>query len=137
MTESLDSEQHRKWALLYDQIRAVLQQYGEEDDAGEEKDYLLVDDNLGLYRHSIETDKLELVQPVVIKSLQKLLTGYPNWEIVIALGDFSGLIIGDEEIIDGLRRENLPKELQAVAYEGSRSLESRFGDVIYSGSGPF
>jgi hypothetical protein len=90
----------REWAFLCDQIRAVLQQYGEEDEAGEPKDYLLVDDNLGLYRHRIETDKLELVQPVIVKFLQKLLIGYPNWEIVIALGDFGGLIIRGDEIID-------------------------------------
>lgn len=74
------------------------------------------------YRHRIETGKLELVQPVVVKSLQKLLIGYPNWEIVVVLGDFGGLVIRDEEIIDGLRRENLPKEFQTVdasAWDGS------------------
>jgi len=54
----------------------VLQQYGEADDGTEEKDYLLVDDNWGWYRHRIETNKLELVQPAVVKSLRKLLIGF-------------------------------------------------------------
>ena len=138
MASELDAEQEREWALLYGQIKAVLQQYGEEDDGGEEKDYLLLDDNLGLYRHRIETGKLELVQPVVVKSLQKLLIGYPNWEIVVALGrSFGGLVIRDDEIMDGLRRENLPKEFQTIEYEGSRPQGSKFGDIMYSGSGPF
>jgi hypothetical protein len=78
------------------------------------------------------------VQPVVVKSLQKLLTRYPNWEIVIALGrEFGGLVIRDDEIMDGLRRENLPEEFKMTEYEGSRLQGSRFGDIMYSGSGPF
>ena len=137
MTDDVDAEQDREWALLYGRIKALLQQYGEADEGGEEKDYLLVDDNLGLYRHRIETDKPELAQPSLVKSLQQVLAGYPNWEIVIALGEFGGLVIRDDEIMDGLRRESLPKQFQTVEYEGSRPLGSRFGDIMYSGSGPF
>jgi hypothetical protein len=92
---------------------------------------------LGWYKHTIETNKLELVQPAVVMLLQKLQIGYPNWEIVVALGSFGGLVIRDEEIIDDLRRENLPKEFQTIEYEGSRPQGSRFGDIMYSGSGPF
>jgi hypothetical protein len=137
VTSELDAEQCREWATLYDQIKSVLQQYGQENDSAEEKDYLLVDDNLGWYKHRIESNKLELAQPVVVKALQKLLIGYPNWEIVVALGSFGGLVIRDNEIMDGLRRENLPKEFQTIEYEGSRPQGSRFGDIMYSGSGPF
>jgi hypothetical protein len=138
MTSELRAEQCREWAILYDQIKSVLQQYGQENDDGTgEKDYLLVDDNLGWYKHRIESNKLELVQPVVVKSLQKLLVGYPNWEIIVALGNFGGLVIRDDEIMDGLRRENLPKEFQTIEYEGSRPQGSRFGDIMYSGSGSF
>ena len=137
MTSELHAQQEREWAILYDQIKSVLQQYGEADDGTEEKDYLLVGDNLGWYKHTIETNKLELVQPAVVKSLRELLIGYPNWEIVVALGSFGGLVIRDDEIIDGLRRENLPKEFQTIEYEGSRPQGSRFGDIMYSGSGPF
>jgi hypothetical protein len=69
-----------------------------------------VGDNLGLYRQKIETNKLQFVQPIVVKSLQKLLIGYPNWEIVVALGrEFGGLVLRDDEIMDGLHREIFPR----------------------------
>jgi hypothetical protein len=98
----------------------------------------LVGDNLGLYRQRIETNKLHFVQPIVVKSLQKLLIGYPNWEIVVGLGrEIGGLVIRNDEIVDGLRRENLPEEFKMLEYEGSRPQGSKFGDVVYSGSGPF
>jgi len=138
MTSELYAEQCREWAILYDQIKSVLQQYGQENDGTEEKDYLLVDGNLGWYKHRIEANKLEVVEPVVVQSLHKLLIGYPNWEIVVALGRrCGGLVIRDDEIMDGLLRENLPKEFQTIEYEGSRPQGSRFGDIMYSGSGPF
>ena len=73
MTSELHAQQEWEWATLYDRIKSVLQQYGEADDGTEEKDYLLMDDNLGWYKHTIETNKLELMQPVVVKSLRKLL----------------------------------------------------------------
>jgi hypothetical protein len=130
MASELDAEQEREWAILYDQIKSVLQQYGQENDGTEEKDYLLVDDNLGWYKHRIEANKLELAQPVVVKSLQKLLIEYPNWEIIVAPGrSFGGLVVRNDEIMDGLRRENLPKEFQTIEYEGSRPQGSRFGDI--------
>jgi hypothetical protein len=81
---------------------------------------------------------LQFVQPIVAKSLQKLLIGYPNLKIVVALGrGFGGLVIRNDEIMDGLRREYLPEEFKILEYKGSRPQESKFGDVIYSGSGPF
>ena len=140
MVAKLMEEQEREWLSLYSQIRALLQQYGKEDDGTDEKDYLLVDDNLGLWQHRIETSNLEIVKPVVVKSLQKLLNGYPNWEIAITIGSSVKekawpamcLIIGDNEIIDGLQREYFPEEFKTIVYEGSRPLGSRFGDVIYS-----
>jgi hypothetical protein len=132
MAGELRAQQDREWAIRYDQIKSVLLQHGEADDGAEQKDFLLVDDNLGLYRHRVETNKLQLVQPVVVKSLQKLLMGYPNWEIVVALGrEFGGLVIHDDEIIDGLRRENLPEEFKMIEYGGSRPQGSRFGDIMY------
>ena len=140
MVANLIDEQEREWLSLYSQIRALLQQYGKEDDGTDEKDYLLVDDNLGLWQHRIETSNLEIVKPVVVKSLQRLLNGYPNWEIAITIGSSVKekawpsmcLIIGDNEVIDGLQREYFPEEFKTIEYEGSRPLGSRFGDVIYS-----
>jgi len=76
----------------------------------------------------------------VIKSLQTLLSTYPNWEIVIAVGSPEkknwppmGLVIRDDEIIDGLQRQYFSNEFQNLEYEGSRPQGSQFGDVIYSG----
>ena len=71
MVANLIEEQGREWLALYSQIRALLQQFGKEDDSSGEKDYLLVSDNLGLWQHRIETSNLAMVKPVVIKSLQK------------------------------------------------------------------
>jgi hypothetical protein len=141
MTLDVRDQQRREWAVLYEQIREVLRRFGEEDDHPEQKDYLLVDDNLGLFQHRLETSNLEMVRPVVIKSLQKVLAGYPSWEIFIAVSgpekDVSRpgmcVVIRDDEIIDGLQREHLPKEFETIAYEGSRPMGSQFGDVIYSG----
>jgi hypothetical protein len=137
MTCDPRAQQDKEWIALHGAIKEALQQFGEADDGGEQKDYLLVGDNLGLWHHRIETSNLKMLQPMAIKLLQKLLTGYPNWEILIALGDYGGLIIRDDEIIDCLRREALPKEFQTIEYEGSRRQGSRFGDIIYSASKPF
>ncbi len=84
MAIDLEVEQKREWTALYDQIQEVLAPFGEPDDE-EEKGYLLVGDNLGSFEHRIETNNLEIVKPVAIKALQKLLAGYPNWEIMIAV----------------------------------------------------
>ena len=35
------------------------------------------------------------------------------------------------------QRQYLPAERRTIEYEGSRPLGSKFGDVIYSGPGPF
>jgi hypothetical protein len=145
MSVDLQAEQYREWSLLYDAIRETLQRFGEEDDGGERRDYLLVDDNLGLWQHKIETSNLEMVRPVVVKLLRQLLIGYPNWEIVIAVGNpgkekiwpAMGLVIRDDEIIDGLQRQYFPQEFQTIEYEGSRPQGSRFGDIMYSDPGPF
>lgn len=137
MTDDVRAQQRREWTLLYDAIGAILRQFGKEDDGGEWKDYLLVEDNLGLWQHRIETSNPEMVRPTVVKLLQKSLIGYPNWEIVIAASRLGGVVIRDDEIIDGLRRENLPKEFQTIEYEGSRPQGSRFGDIIYSGCKSF
>jgi hypothetical protein len=90
----------------------VLQEFGRDDSRN--GDYFLVSENLGLHEHRIETDKRELVQPVVVKSLHRTLIGYPNWETVIVRAGHGIVIIRDDEIIDGLRRENLPKEFQTI-----------------------
>jgi hypothetical protein len=141
MTVDPKAEHDREWHLLYDQIREVLQQVGVEWDSRQKKgDYLLVDDNMGWSQHKIEFHNLNLLQATVIKSLQRLLATYPDWEIVIAIDipgkenewPSMGLVVRHEEIVDGLKREYFPSEFQNIQYEGSRPMGSRFSDVMYS-----
>jgi hypothetical protein len=95
---------------------------------------------MGWYQHKIELQNLALLKPAVIKSLQRLLATYPDWEIVIAIDipgkenewPSMGLVVRDEEIVDGLKREYFPNEFQNIQYEGSRPMGSRFSDVMYS-----
>ena len=141
MTVDLKAEQDREWRRLYDQIGEVLQQVGEEWNSRQNKgDYLLVDDNMGWSQHKIELQNLALLKPAVIKSLQRLLATHPDWEIVIAVDvpgkenewPSMGLVVRDQEIVDGLKREYFPSEFQDIQYEGSRPMGSRFSDVMYS-----
>jgi hypothetical protein len=141
----LMEEQRREWRALYEQIRAVLQQYGEEDDCPRRKDYLLVSENLGVWQHRIELSQLAMLRPVVIKTLQKLLVSYPNWEIAVVVGSPNaednwpsmGLLISEDEIMDGLQRQYFPPEYQSIEYEGSRPQGSRFRDILFTNPGPF
>jgi hypothetical protein len=74
-------------------------------------DYWLVDEDLGSYRQKLEVQNLNLLHPRIIKSLQSLLDGYPDWEIMFRVDvrgkenvwPAMGLIIHDHEIIDDLR----------------------------------
>src|SRR5437867_1656969 len=118
MNSQVLAEQHREWTALYDKIQELLRPLGEEDDTEVQgdsyvyvrRDYLLVDDNWGSYQHKIETSNIEFMRPALVKSLQKLLVEYPNWEITLTLcasedktRPAMGLVILDDEIIDGLR----------------------------------
>ena len=122
-----DDEQWRIWDSLYEQIQAILNRFGVEDHLGR-ADYLLVDDNYGWQQHNIEIYKLRMLDPELVKELKALLRQAPDWQIVIVVDipgteqtwPRMGLIIRDHEIIDGLQREYLPPEFQALAYEGSR-----------------
>jgi hypothetical protein len=145
MTSDPRKQQRREWVYLYDRIREVLRRFGEEDDYPGRKDYWLVNENWGLWQHRIETSNLEMVRPVVVKSLQKLLQGYSNWEISIAVTSpeaddawpTMGLVISEDEIVDGLQRQYFPEQFRTIAYEGSRPQGSRFHDIIYLGLKPF
>jgi hypothetical protein len=117
------TEQERTWGLLYDQISHVLHQFGTEDHFGH-ADYLLVDDNYGWKRHTIEIHKLHMLRPAVVHSLQPLLQGLLGWEVVIAVdmpgteGKWPpmGVIIRSDAIVDKLQRQHLPAEFQNIRY---------------------
>jgi hypothetical protein len=78
------SNPEQAWGELYDGIRGVLQGFGIENPYGKE-DYLVVDDNFGWFRHTVEIHKLKMLQPGIVAKLRALLERYPNWEIVIAV----------------------------------------------------
>ena len=126
MSESSEF-QAAAWTILYDQIKALLRNYGVEDHFGKD-DYLIVDDNLGYKWHTIEIHRLHMLRCNVVKALQALLRQFPDWELIVAVDipgtegvwPPMGLTIRSNEIIDGLQRRFFPKEFQNIQYEGSR-----------------
>ena len=115
-------------SLYHAESTLLLRAFKERGTLSGRGDYWLVDDDLGLYVHKLEVQNLKLLQPHIIKSLQALLYGYPNWEIMFrvdVIGKESewpamGLIIHDDGIIDDLKREFLPEEFRHLVYEGTK-----------------
>jgi hypothetical protein len=113
--------------ILHDRIAETLDRFGKIDACGR-GDYWLVDEDLGLYRQKLEVQNLSLLEPHIIKSLQALLAGYPDWEIMFRIAVLGkedvwpamGVIIHDDEIIDDLQREYLPEAFRGIVYEGSK-----------------
>jgi hypothetical protein len=129
MREHDEAKREADWKILHDRIAYTLDRYGKMDAFGK-GDYWLVDEDLGLYRQKLEVQNLDFLQPHIIKSLQTLLDGYPDWEIMFRIAVVGkenewpamGLIIHDDGIIDDLQREYLPVEFRGVVYEGSKRL---------------
>jgi hypothetical protein len=133
-------EQAREWDLLHDRIDDLFRRHGASqinghgNIPGELADYHLENRNSDLYRQKVTVHKPEWVRPEIIKSLQNLLIEYPKWEIIVLLEIVGGrVVIRDDEVLDGLRRDRLPDRCEAMIYDGSRALGSRFGDIMYSG----
>jgi hypothetical protein len=116
-------EQGRVWKILYDRIAGLMQQYGTEDHFGK-GDYLIDLDNYGWHLHRIEVHRLHMMQPNIVKELQRLLADFTGWEIVIAVdvpgteGHWPpmGIVIQENAVIDKLQRPYLPKEFQEIRY---------------------
>ena len=123
MTTDELTQQDREWLILHDRITETLQPFGEKNAFGR-GDYWLLDDNLGLYRMELEVQNLKLLMPHIIKSLQALLTKYPDWDITVRVDvpgtenswPGMGLIISHDKIVDELRREYLPPEFRSFTY---------------------
>lgn len=90
-----------------------------------EGDYWLLDENWRQYLHRIEIQNLNLLVPSVVKGLQSLLSGYPDWEIAMAVDvpgtetrwPGMGLVISRDGIVDELQREFLPKPIGDFRYQ--------------------
>jgi hypothetical protein len=136
MAEDIRDRLDREWEVLFVKIEEALRPFGEHWDLESEKgDYWLVDDNWGNFQHRLELQNLALLKPVVIAALQKVLEGYPDWQIAVSPEPPTenpwpgmGLLIRENEIIDDLEREYLPKEYQNLTYAGARRPRSIFGD---------
>jgi len=119
--------QEREWGELYDRISALLQQFGRVNPL-RKGDYWLVNENWGIHQHKLEIQNLRLIGTDVIKSLQKILGKFPDWEIIVAvdipgkeeLWPSMGLTIRQEEIVDGLQRQYLPDAYQQIVYDTAR-----------------
>jgi hypothetical protein len=117
---------NREWKELYDRLKLTLCNYGEDDiDGG---DYYLVDEQFEGYTHQVEFHKLHMLRPEIVRALQSLLAGYPDWEIElsvrvpeqsIVIDPGNALTLHDDEIIDALDRALLPEEYR-FEYQGSR-----------------
>ena len=127
MTSAEDTAQEKVWAALYDRISAVLSRFGTEDHYGG-GDYLVVDDNYGHRRHTIEIHKLRMLDPTLVRMLRALLAELPDWEVVIAVDvpgtekswPRMGVVIRKNEVVDGLQRGHFPPEFQKIEFEESR-----------------
>ena len=112
----------------------LLKQHGKPDYEGgfEIADFLLVQDNWGGPLHPVEIHSLHLLQPAIVKSLQRLLVEFPEWEIVVRVDvpgkedawPAMGLTIYADSICDALKREYLPADYQSLAYEGAVPFEA-------------
>ena len=140
MREHTEERLEREWNELYQRLKGILQSYGE--DAMDGGDYFLVDENFGRYTHQVEMHKLHMLRPEIVKAIQAVLVGHPDWEIEISVyvpeeeiivDPGEGLTLHDDEIIDALDRTLLPKEYQDLVYEGSRP-PNKPGDVILPGA---
>src|SRR5258707_1249924 len=117
MSTAEEAAQQRDWQVLHDAITATLDRFGRKDAFGK-GDYWLLDDNWGRLSQQLEFQNLELFKPQIIKVLQDLLAGYPDWYITIRVAvpgkekiwPGMGLIIYSDEVIDELRRDFLPVE---------------------------
>lgn len=131
----MSDKQGCEWLRLYRRIKTVLKPYGKADyvtdDGLQVADYYLVQDNWGGPLHQVEIHNLRLLQPTVVKSLQGLLRGFPEWEIVVRVDvpgtedtwPGMGLTIYADSICDALQREFLPSECPALAYQGAIAFE--------------
>jgi hypothetical protein len=132
MKSDSDMQQANVWEELYLGIVALLSEYGIEDHLGH-GDYLVVDDNYGWRRNTIEIHRLNMLDPVIVKSLQSLLNDVPDWEIVIAVDipgteafwPRMGLTLRSGEIVDDLQRQYFPKEFQIWRYDSSTRAADR------------
>ncbi|MBX9777282.1 MAG: hypothetical protein K2Y71_23135 [Xanthobacteraceae bacterium] len=125
----IDQAKHKKeWRELYQRIKGVLQIYGEDEEAGV-GDYFLIDDIIDPNTHLLQIQKLHMLRPEIMNSVQRVLRGFPDWQIKVfvispeektIIDPENGLLLRSDGIIDTLDRTLLPPKHRGLQYEGSR-----------------
>lgn len=126
-----EKEQAETWQRLYDRVADLLEQFGEKDSAVE-GDYWIHDSYWGYPQLKVFAN-LSMIEPSIVRQLREIIRDFPGWEIVVAVSERGrseswpdmGLLIRENEILDGLQRNYLPKEFQHIKYEGSRPMMDR------------
>ena len=114
---------------LYARTGDLLKTFGQSDSLLRDGDFSVLGYYWGHPQIRVSIHNLVLLRPVVIKSLQRIVSDFPGWEIVVVVavrGHYDdwpdmGLYVRPHEIIDGLQRQYFAKEFQDLEYEGSRS----------------
>lgn len=123
-------EQATTFRQLQESIEAVLKKFGRPDYMPDQTygDFTVHGDYGGYPQAVVFVNNLEMLQPRVIAELQKIIQGYPGWQIEVTVAvrghddDWPdmGLYIRPHEIIDALQRQYFPKEFQDLKYLGAR-----------------
>jgi hypothetical protein len=128
MPKQSDAKHKKEWRELYGRIKGILQGFGKDEEAGG-GDYFLIDDIIDPNTHLLEIHSLHMLRPEVIEPLQRVLLGFPDWQIEIfvitqdgktIISPENGLILRSDGIIDTLDRTLLPPEYRGLQYPGSR-----------------
>ena len=121
-----EDNQIQVWETLHRLVLETLERWGVHNAFGE-GDYLVVDDNYGWRRQTIEVHNLRMLNAEIVKSLQALLVDFPDWEIMVAVDipgkehwPSMGLMIRANDIVDDLQRKYLPEQFRFLKIPGSR-----------------
>ena len=127
MAEEDDLEEirvhERVWQGLHDKATAALDAFGKKDYLGK-ADYWIVDDDWGLDFLRVEVQNLQMLRPVVIGALQRILAGYPGWHVAVRIDvpgkekswPLMGLLVFQDRVIDHLKRDFLPEEFRGIDF---------------------
>jgi hypothetical protein len=127
MTQRSDARHKKEWHEVYKLIKAALQSFGKDEEAGA-GDYFIIDDIIDPHTHLVEIHKLHMLRPEVMEPLQRVLIGFPDWQIHIfvvtpdgktIISPENGLTLRSDGIIDTLDRTLLPPEYHGLRYPGS------------------
>jgi hypothetical protein len=126
-----EKKEAETWELLYGRVARLLEEFGRED-SDVPGDYSIHDSYWGFPQLKISVNS-SMIDPSIIKRLQEIIADFPGWEIVLAVVESGegeswpdmGLVIRKNELLDGLKRQYLPKKFQHLRYEGSRPMTDR------------